>query len=83
MNSLDTTIQIQLENIQAKLGMPLDELADIIKRTKLTRHDAIRSMLVREYGLGYYDAKAIVSAIFEPKRRDNPPHRIQTDILRP
>jgi hypothetical protein len=23
-------------------------------------------MLVREYGLGYYDAKAIVSAIFEP-----------------
>jgi hypothetical protein len=66
MNSLDTAIQIQLETIQAKLGMPLNELADIIKRTKLTRHDAIRSMLVREYGLGYYDAKAIVSAIFEP-----------------
>lgn len=66
MNQLDAAVQSQIETIQAKLGMPLDELADIIKRTKLTRHDAIRAMLVREYGLGYYDAKAIVSAIFEP-----------------
>lgn len=66
MNSLDATLQTQIETIQDKLGMPLTELADIIKRTKLTRHDAIRAMLVREYGLGYYDAKAIVSAIFEP-----------------
>ncbi len=66
MNSLDTTLQAQLETIQDKLGMPLADLADIIKRTKLTRHDAIRAMLVREYGLGYYDAKAIVSAILDP-----------------
>lgn len=66
MNSLDTALQTQLETIQDKLGMPLADLADIIKRTKLTRHDAIRAMLVREYGLGYYDAKAIVSAIFDP-----------------
>ena len=66
MNSLDATLQTQIETIQDKLGMPLAELADIIKRTKLTRHDAIRAMLVREYGLGYYDAKAIVSAIFDP-----------------
>ena len=66
MNSLDATLQTQIETIQDKLGMPLTELADIIKRTKLTRHDAIRAMLVREYGLGYYDAKAIVSTIFEP-----------------
>ncbi len=66
MNSLDATLQTQIETIQDKLGMPLAELADIIKRTKLTRHDAIRAMLVREYGLGYYDAKAVVSAIFDP-----------------
>ena len=66
MNSLDTALQTQLETIQDKLGMPLADLADIIKRTKLTRHDAIRAMLVREYGLGSYDAKAIVSAIFDP-----------------
>ena len=51
MNSLDAALQTQIETIQDKLGMPLDELADIIKRTKLTRHDAIRAMLVREYGL--------------------------------
>lgn len=66
MNTLDTSLQTQLETIQDKLGMPLDELANIIKRTQLTKHDAIRAMLVREYGLGYYDAKAIVSAIFDP-----------------
>ena len=66
MSSLDQPIQTQLDTIQAKLGMSLNEMADIVKRTKLTRHEAIRSMLQREYGLGYYDAKVIVAAIFEP-----------------
>jgi hypothetical protein len=66
MTTLDTSLQTQLETLQDKLGMPLDELADIIQRTKLTKHDAIRAMLVREYGLGYYDAKTLVSAIFDP-----------------
>lgn len=66
MNYLDSANQIQLDDIQTRLGMSLNDMADIVKRTKLTKHETIRSMLQREYGLGYYEAKAIVAAIFEP-----------------
>jgi hypothetical protein len=66
MNNLDHATQTQLDSIQSKLGMSLNDMADIVKRTKLTKHESIRSMLQREYGLGYYDAKAVVAAMFEP-----------------
>ncbi|MBI5840541.1 MAG: DUF4287 domain-containing protein [Chloroflexi bacterium] len=65
MNNLDQTLQTQLNNIQTKTGKSLDDLADIVKRTGLTQHGEIRSMFLREFGLGYGDANILAHAIIE------------------
>ncbi len=65
MERLDKVVQTQLDNIQAKLGMSLNDMADIIKRTGLARHNDIRWMLQREYGIDHEDAKMLVNALFE------------------
>ncbi|MCL4274016.1 MAG: DUF4287 domain-containing protein [Anaerolineales bacterium] len=65
MERLDKFVQTQLDNIQAKLGMSLNDMADIIKRTGLARHNDIRWMLQREYGIDHEDAKMLVNALFE------------------
>lgn len=65
MERLDKVVQTQLDNIQAKLGMSLNDMADIIKRTGLARHNDIRWMLQREYGIDHEDAKVLVNALFE------------------
>ncbi len=69
MERLDKVVQTQLDNIQAKLGMSLNDMADIIKRTGLARHNDIRWMLQREYGIDHEDAKMLVNALFESQAR--------------
>lgn len=69
MECLDKVVQTQLDNIQAKLGMSLNDMADIIKRTGLARHNDIRWMLQREYGIDHEDAKMLVNALFESQAR--------------
>lgn len=69
MERLDKVVQTQLDNIQAKLGMSLNDMADIIKRTGLARHNDIRWMLQREYGIDHEDAKMLVNALFESQVR--------------
>lgn len=65
MNVLDRTNQTQLESIQAQLGMSLSDVADIVKRTGLTRQNDVRWMLEREYGIKYEDARMLVAILFE------------------
>lgn len=69
MERLDKVVQTQLDNIQAKLGMSLNDMADIIKRTGLARHNDVRWMLQREYGIDHEDAKMLVNALFESQAR--------------
>ena len=64
MLSLNQTVPMQLNEIQAKTGKSLEELADIVGWTGLTDHAKIRWMLQREYGLGYDDAKLLVQILF-------------------
>ena len=59
------TISIKVNEVEAKIGKPLAELAVIVKRTGLTDQNKIRWMLQREYRIGYGEAKIIVQAIFE------------------
>jgi len=65
MSTLDNAVRIQLEMIQAKLGMTIHEMAEIVQRTKLTRANDIRWMIQREYGLSHGDAKLLANAIVE------------------
>jgi hypothetical protein len=60
MSSLDQARETQLKNIQAKTGKSLDQLRTHIQRSGLAKHGEIRSMLMKEFGLGHGDANALV-----------------------
>jgi hypothetical protein len=65
MSSLDKSVQTQLENIQKKTGKTLDELAEIVHNSGLTKHGEIREYLKRELNLGHGDANALVHAVLK------------------
>ena len=65
MSSLDKAVQTQLDNIQKKTGKSLDELAEIVHKSGLTKHGEIRDYLKRELGLGHGDANALVHAVLK------------------
>jgi hypothetical protein len=65
MSTLDKAVQTQINNIQKKTGMSLDELSAIVKKSGLSKHGEIRDMLKEKLGLGHGDANAVVHAVFE------------------
>jgi hypothetical protein len=60
MSSLDQARDTQLKNIQAKTGKTLDQLRAHIRKSGLTKHGEIRSMLMQDFGLGHGDANTLV-----------------------
>ena len=65
MSSLDQAVQTQINNIQKKTGMSLDELSAIVKKSGLTKHGEIRDMLKEKLGLGHGDANALVHVVLQ------------------
>ena len=65
MDSLDKAVQTQIENIQKKTDMSLKELSSFVKKSGLSKHGEIRSMLMEKLGLGHGDANSLVHAVFE------------------
>ncbi len=65
MSNLNLAVQTQLESLQSQMGMSIEDVADIVKRTGLTRQNDIRWMLQREYGIKHEEAQVLVSALFE------------------
>lgn len=65
MISTTQPIPMQVNEIEAKTGKSLAELAEVVKRTGLTDQSKIRWMLQREYRIGYGEAKMLVQAMFE------------------
>ncbi len=63
MSSVDKATETQLQNIQTKTGKSLARLGALVKKSGLTKHGEIRAMLIRELGLGYGDANALVHAL--------------------
>ena len=59
-SGLDQARETQLKNIQARTGKTLDQLRTVIKKSGLTKHGEIRTMLQKELGLGYGDANSLV-----------------------
>jgi uncharacterized protein DUF5655/uncharacterized protein DUF4287 len=65
MSSIDKATQTQLDNIQKKTGKSLDQLADIVRKSGLTKHGEIRDYLKRELGLGHGDANTLVHVVLQ------------------
>jgi hypothetical protein len=74
MDHLDKVIQTPLDVIQNKLGMSLDDMAEIVKRTGLAKHSDIRWMLQREYGIDHEDARILVNALLEIQAKETVNH---------
>ncbi len=65
MSALDKAVQTHLDNIQKKTGKSLDELAEIVRKSGLSKHGEIRGYLQSELGLSYGDANAVVHAVLK------------------
>lgn len=65
MSTLNQAIQTQLNNIQKKTGMSLNELSSFVKKSGLSKHGEMREMLMAKLGLSHGDANALVHAIFK------------------
>jgi hypothetical protein len=60
VNTVDKAIETQIKNIQAKTGKTLDQLAELLRKSGLTRHGELRDFAKRELGLGHGDANTLV-----------------------
>ena len=65
MSSLDKAVQTQIDNIQKKTGMSLDELSALVKKSGLSKHGEIRDMLKEKLGLGHGDANTLVHVVLQ------------------
>jgi hypothetical protein len=63
MSSIDQAVQTHLNNIQKKTGKSLQEMAVIVKKSGISKHAELRAMLMRNQGLSYGDANAVVHAV--------------------
>jgi hypothetical protein len=81
VSSLDKAVQTQLENIQKKTGKSLDELAEIIHNSGLTKHGEIRDYLKRELGLGHGDANALVHAVLKSDGQRSADGKTEDSVL--
>jgi hypothetical protein len=60
MDSLQKARETQLRNIEAKTGRSLEQLRALISQSGLSKHGELRTMLMKELGLGFGDASQLV-----------------------
>ena len=65
MSNLEKAAESQIKNIQTKTGKTLSQLRTMLKKSGLTKHAELRAMFIRELGLGYGDANALVHALLQ------------------
>ena len=53
-------IETQLANIEKRTGKSLNELAEIVRSSGLTKHGELRDMLKTKLGMGHGDANTLV-----------------------
>jgi hypothetical protein len=61
MVDINKAIENQLGNIQTRSGKSLDELFAFFSKSGLRKHGEVRSMFIKELGLGYGDANTLAS----------------------
>jgi hypothetical protein len=60
VSTVDRAIDTQLRNIQTKTGKTLEQLREFLHKSGLTKHGELRSLLMRDFGLGHGDANTVV-----------------------
>jgi hypothetical protein len=65
-STVDKAIDTPLMNIQAKTGQTLDQSGDLLRKSGLTEHGELHSMLMRNLDRGHSDARSC--AIGNPSR---------------
>jgi hypothetical protein len=81
MSSLDQAVQTQLNNIQKKTGKSLEEMAVVVKNSGLSKHGEIREMLMRDQGLSYGDANALVHAVLQSDGTRQAENKSQAEVM--
>ncbi|NJN80325.1 MAG: DUF4287 domain-containing protein [Anaerolineales bacterium] len=81
MDNLDKAVQTQITNIQKKTGMSLTELSTFIKKSGLSKHGEIRSMLMEKLGLGHGDANTLVHVAFKSDGARAAESKSETEVL--
>jgi hypothetical protein len=81
MSTIDKAVQTQLDNIQKKTGKSLDELAAIVKKSRLTKHGQIRDMLKEKLGLGHGDANMLVHHVLKSDGTSAAEGKSMDDVL--
>jgi hypothetical protein len=61
MVDTNKAIENQIKNIQTRSGKSLDELFAIFSTSGLNKHGEVRSLFIKELGLGYGDANTLAS----------------------
>ncbi len=59
MSSLDKARETQLNNMQAKTRKTLEQVRAHIRKSGLAKHGEIRTMLMKDFGLGHGDANTL------------------------
>lgn len=63
MSSMPQAQRTHLNTIMKKTGKNMKQLTALIQKSGLTRHGELRTMVMREFGLGYGDANTLVHAV--------------------
>jgi hypothetical protein len=81
MSSLEQAQQTHLNNILKKTGKSIDELSLIVKKSGLHSHGELRSMVMRDMGLSYGDANALVHAVMMSDGQRQAEGKSQEEVL--
>lgn len=65
MSTVDQATATQLANIQVRTGRTLEQLAEILRASGLTRHGELRDLLKRDLGMGHGDANTLVHHVMK------------------
>ena len=78
---MEKALATQLTNIQKKTGKSLDELAQLVRSSGLSKHGEIRDMLKRELGLGHGDANTLVHVTLKSDGESQAAEKSADDVV--
>jgi hypothetical protein len=78
---MDKQTATQLANIEKRTGKSLEQLADIVRSSGLTRHGEVRDMLKRDHGMGHGDANLVVHYALESDGGSASAGKAITDVV--
>jgi len=61
MSKIDDALRTQIDNLQARSGMTLEELYGILQSSGLEKHGQMRDLLKSDLGMGHGDANTVVT----------------------